>query len=235
MPWSYGYGALEDELIALFQTAAPDFQMAEELVARGADVNATSDDDIYENMLSEILMGYWNVEQCSDPDACTGDDCENCASHKNAPEPIGETMMKIIHFFLNHGFDVTKNDGRFGAQCLSALVLSTFDQYILAAARLLLDAGAMNLENEDHETVLDAVGSEGSFQDCCEYNHHLGNLYEAFYQMIVAHDEGRTYRGIDWYQASYGKRILRVLAEKPVDGPVFFNLDLPTSKHENCF
>lgn len=234
MFWKYEYGTLEDELVTMFRTASPDFQKAEELVALGADLNATSSNDNYENMLAEILIGYWYSAHSDDPDDYTDSECGR-ASYKNSPNSVGETMLRIIRFFLDYGFDVTKNDGRFGSQCLAALVLSTFDQYMLKAARLLFDVGAVNTETDDYETVLEVVGAEASFQDFCEHDHHLGNLYEAFYQIVTAHDDGRAYQGIDYYQASCDKRIIRVLAEKPTEGPVFFSLDLPTSKHKKCF
>lgn len=58
MAYEYGYGKLEDQLIDLFRAGAPDFEAAEELLRQGADLNATGrrDDD---NILSEILAGYW--------------------------------------------------------------------------------------------------------------------------------------------------------------------------------
>lgn len=40
MSEKYDYGILEDKLIELFLTGAPDFKKAEELIARGADLNA---------------------------------------------------------------------------------------------------------------------------------------------------------------------------------------------------
>ena len=52
-------------------------------------------------------------------------------------------MCAIIRFFIDHGFDVNKCDGCFGAQCLWALTLSTFDRYMIEATKLLLE----NTEN----------------------------------------------------------------------------------------
>lgn len=106
-----------------------------------------------------------------------------------------------------------------------ALVLSSFDAHMIEATKALFDAGAKNMnisenDNED-ETPWDFIGTEGSYQDTCCHNHHLGNIYEAVYQMYLAIDEGRPYNGIDSYEASCGKRILRVFAESPKSGDVF--------------
>lgn len=79
------------------------------------------------------------------------------------------------------------------------------------------------------------MGAEGSFRDSYENNHHLGNIFEAFYQILQAIEGGAPYSGIDGYEAAVGKRITGVLAEKPGSGKVFYNLDLPNSKYKNCF
>ena len=146
-------------------------------------------------------------------------------------------MIKVIQFFLDHGFDVNRNDGKHGAQCLNALTLSSFDRYMIEATKLLFDAGAQNIPVEDDpsETPMNWIGTEGSYQDTCEHDHHLGNIFEATYQVYVAVENGRPYSGIDSYEAAIGKKILYVMAESQPDSPVFSSIDLPHSKHNNCF
>lgn len=58
MAYDYGYGDLGNKLIELFRSGAPDFDAAEDLIRQGADINAIGKDDD-ENILSEILSGYW--------------------------------------------------------------------------------------------------------------------------------------------------------------------------------
>ena len=58
MSYNHKYGELEGRLIKLFRSGAPDFDAAEELIRQGADVNAIGKDPS-ENILSEILQGYW--------------------------------------------------------------------------------------------------------------------------------------------------------------------------------
>ena len=55
---TYGYTPQRYALITLFTSGTPDFKAAEKLIRQGADVNDQGDDK-YENMLSEILLGYW--------------------------------------------------------------------------------------------------------------------------------------------------------------------------------
>lgn len=240
MDKTYGYDPLSYALIELFTSGAPDFAAAKELIRQGADVNAQGDDRS-ENVLSEILLGYWqsgidsSKEECQDCDT----DYEQCRSCKNHANPnVGISMTEIIQFFLDHGFDVTRNRGKYGAQCLSALALSSFDKEIIRATKMLLNAGAQNIPVEDgepEETPMTAIGAEGSYQDTSEGNHYLGNIYEAVYQIYVALEEGRSYLGIDSFEAAIDKKVLRVMAVGDHADSVFTSVDLPTSKHENCF
>ena len=232
MDYKYGYGDLEDQLLTVFLSRTPDFAVAEDLIAKGADVNAESKNPD-ENMLSEIIFGCcWPPESLNENEERT--DFEEECNFK----PInGQTMVKIIRFFLDHGFDVSKAEGWFGAQCLAAIVHSSFDAYMIEATKVLFDAGAKNIKtsSEVGEIPKDLVGSEGSFQDTFCRNHHLGNIYEAIYQIYLAVEEKRPYNGIESYEASCGKRILRVFAEKPESGDVFFDMNLTTSQHKNCY
>ncbi len=238
MSHEYGYGVLEDQLIDLFCcSGSPHFEAAEALIARGADLNAVSPQTSDENVLSEILQGYWYTEDPVDfsPEEIDLDADAALAAQR---ERRGEAMIQIIQFFLDHGFDVHKNNGKFGAQCLYAIVLSTFSPQMLTAAKLLFDAGARNLpidDSEPDETPWNFVGTECSFQGTCEHDHHLENLYEAFYQMFQALEDGLPYSGIDSYTSAIGRRVIGILAEKPLSENVFYPLSLAGSNHKNCF
>lgn len=241
--YDYGYGDLENKLISLLRSGAPDFAAAEELIRQGADINASGNSDD-ENILSEILRGYWwSVRGDTIPEACDDCDeshCEDCEHNLNLNPNLGASMCAIIRFFLDHGFDVDKCNGRFGAQCLEALTLSTFDQYIIEATKLLFDAGAKNIpvsslsDDRDH-TPWDSIATEGSYQRTCEHDHSLANIYEAVYQIYQAVEDGKPYSGIDSYEIAIGKKVLKVFAENNGDQPVFFSMDLPKFKMDNCY
>lgn len=243
MAYDYGYGDLGNKLITLFRSGAPDFATAEELIRQGADVNAQGKDDD-ENILSEILSGYWwskHGDTISDAcDDCDEKHCDDCEHNRNQNPDLGPSMCSIIRFFLDHGFDVTKCDGCYGAQCLWALTLSTFDRYMIEATKILLDAGAKNRtvspnSSDDDETPWSFISTEGSFQGTCEHDHSSANIYEAVYQIYQAIEDGRPYGGIDSYEIAIGKKIQKVLAEKKDDMPIFFSMDLPEFKKDNCF
>lgn len=242
MVYDYGYGDLENQLIELFQSGAPDFDAAEELIRQGADINAVGKEDD-ENILSEILMGYWHSKYNEDADACDyceGDHCDSCEHNRDLNPSAGASMCAIIRFFLDHGFDVNKRDGCFGAQCLWALTLSTFDRYMIEATKLLLDAGATNrtispTSTDQDDTPWSFIATEGSFQDTCEHDHVKGNIFEAVYQVYQAIEDGRPYGGIDSYEAAIGKRVLKVLSEMGEKHPTFFAKLLQKFKKKHYF
>lgn len=243
MAFDYSYGALEDKLIELLQSKAPDFDAAEELIRQGADLNAVGKEDD-ENILSEILVGYW-WPRCSDTsgdscDACVGKHCDSCEHHSDLNPALGPSMCAVIRFFLDHGFDVNKCDGCFGAQCLCGLAYSTYDRYMIEATKLLLDAGARNrtvslTTTDEYETPWSYIATQAGYLSTCEHDHSTANIFEAIYQIYQAVEDGRPYSGIDSYELAIGKKILRVLAERDGDNPIFFALNLPEFKKDNCY
>lgn len=95
---------------------------------------------------------------------------------------VGPTLCAIIQFFLDSGFDVKKNDGCFGAQCLHTLTLSTFDHSMIRAMKLLLDAGAKDREispsaDSIGDTPWEAMATECDFQRICEHAHSVSKIY----------------------------------------------------------
>lgn len=232
----YGYGDLEDKIICLFRSGAPDFETANKLIELGADLNAEGKYDD-ENILSEIIAGYWWTETgggyCEQE--CSKEDCRGCRFNKN-PD-CGAALLSVIRFFLNNGFDVTKNNHSYGAQCLHALVVSVFDKHIIDAAKIFFDAGAKNVSSSENEEdfPLDFAEMERGYQYVCCHDHHLGNIYHAVCQVYYAIENEQPYQGIDSYEAAFGKIIRKVLAEKNGSEEVFYNIDYPNSKHDNCF
>ncbi len=243
MAFDHGYGDLGNKLIELFRSGVPDFDAAEALIRQGADVNAVGKYDD-ENILSEILLGYsWTEDDNTFSDACNNcnkNHCDSCEHNHYRNPKLGLSMCAIIRFFLDHGFDVNKCDGCFGAQCLDALTFSTYDRYMIEATKLLFDAGAKNRiyspdSTDPDETPWYSVAIKISYHCTCEHNHATANIFEAVYQVYQAVEDGRPYSGIDSYKVAVGKKVLHVLAEKNGEEPIFFSLDLPKFKKDNCY
>ena len=236
---TFGYKPYSWELIELFHSGPPDFDKAEELIRLGADVNDQGDDKD-DNVLSEIIMGYRESRIDEDRKRCgdckmSNEDCIGCPNDKNPR--VGPALLQVIRFFLDHGLDLNKDNGRYGAQCLAALVLSTFDRYMIDATKLLLHAGAKNIDaySDEDSTPMGWMGDEASYQNTCWHDYSLGNIYEAVYQVYAAMEAGRPYDGIDCFEAAVGKRVRRVLAETESEEEIFFSVNEHNSRHDNCF
>lgn len=238
MAHDYGYATLENKLIDLFFSGTPDFGAAEDLIQQGANINATGNDDT-ENILFKILSDYWYLYP--DHSSYTNHANSPCEDSSTTCElESGAFLCSVIRFFLDHGFDVTKCGGCFGAQCLWALTSSTYDRFMIEATKLLFDAGARNRTisltsaNSD-ETPWDLIATETSYQEACEHDYSAANIYEAVYQMYQAIEDGKPYSGIDSYEVSIGKKIQKVLTVGTQNPPAFFSQNLPDSKTGTCY
>ena len=188
----YVYGKYEDKLLNLMAEGNADFVQADKLIALGADINASCDNND-ENILSYIILEY----------------------RMNHRKNIGKKLYKIVEYFLAKGFDVNKNDGQYGASCLESLIFATFDSYTIDLAKLLFDAGARNIHYDDcgYDTLQDWLSTESSFQRLCCDDEHLSNIFESIYQVFEAQKNGRDYHGVDWYGKATDQHICKVYAE----------------------
>lgn len=235
----YGYNPLSYELINLFRSGRPNFVVAEELISKGADVNDQGEDKD-ENVLSEILMGYWQSatgdytqKVCLE---CSEGEYYQCAVCEKSLNPnVGKSMIEIIKFFLEHGFDVMKQEGDYGKACLRAIALSTFDRTIIEATKIMLAAYGENMpvfaDDNDDESPLWVMRAESGGDGDIEKN----NIYYAGCKIYEAIASGRPYMGIDSYETAVGKKIISVMAEPAGDGQVIYAVDVNGKHYENCY
>ena len=200
----------------------PDFVKLEQLLKDGADVNAVESNG-EENALSNIIGGWCGAENYWEE------------------HPIEDSLPAVIEFFLRHGFDPTRDEGRAGAKCLVNLTWSRCLASKIPAMKLLLGAGCCDIPAWDDEhdpndgKPISCIGTEASYLWCCQDDFEGSNTYEALYEILKAHDSGRPYAGIDRYCAAHGASLRRVCLSKPNVGEPFFDLNESTSTHKNCF
>lgn len=142
--------------------------------------------------------------------------------------PSGTILVEITKRFLDNGYDVAANEGLNGAACLNNLCWATFDKYILDAAKLLLAAGADTKISID-EDVDGYSGIKGSISwrlggDWVYGSYTVANIFEAFWQLVEAFDEGKDYRSICAFEDCIGEPLRRAefIASEPLvqDGAV---------------
>ena len=136
----------------------------------------------------------------------------------------GVILADVVRHFLLCGYDVSANEGANGELALSALCWSSYDQQILAAAKVLLNAGATikrNIQDTDskeaQEDVIESITMKLGIAWMEDEDFAYANTLEAYYAMAYASLEGKDYNSIDSYFACIGKSLDSVSAIS-VDG-----------------
>ncbi len=177
------------------------FDRCEAMLKRGWDLNKTLDES-GENYLSDAIF--------------------------NAK---GKRLVPMIRFCIDHGFDVGKMEGRFGAECLKSVCFSSFDQYLVDAGRELIRAGAVDVETDSPDRALDIAITERDYQERFEADNVLTNYYEAYIRMLEALREGNTEADFWTFHNAEGKTITHVYASKNSNDSTFTDTDI----HKNTY
>ncbi|MBQ6431202.1 MAG: hypothetical protein IJJ99_04935 [Oscillospiraceae bacterium] len=127
----------------------------------------------------------------------------------------GEKFPQITKLLLDNGFDAE----RFGLACISQLIFSTYDEGIFYAAKLLLEAGAKGTK-EQWDRLLESIGTEESYQRCCDGNHRCKNIYYALYKIVDGARKSIPYSDIDLWTSILGKKINSVFVCSEESKPV---------------
>lgn len=131
----------------------------------------------------------------------------------------GTILADIVRHFLSCGYDVSANDGLNGGLALHALCWSSYDRYILDAAKVLMNAGApVNYRtrdddlNDEPEGLLGSISWKLSGAWMVDKDYAWANTLEAYYAMTEANIAGKDYSSIDNYFACIGKNLTSVSA-----------------------
>ena len=129
----------------------------------------------------------------------------------------GSNLPEAIQHFLDHGYDVKAHDGKNGGLALSELCWTSYDRYILDAAKLLLDAGAPldyrsadDAPDEEPSGVMGTIGFKLSGAWVADKDYTWANVMEAYDAIARAAKDGLDYHGIDCFLACIGKTITGV-------------------------
>lgn len=131
----------------------------------------------------------------------------------------GAILADIVRHFLARGYDVSANNGLNGGLALRALCWSSYDQHILDAAKVLMNAGApVNYRtrdddpNDEPEGLLGSISWKLSGAWMVDKDYAWANTLEAYYAMTEAYIAGKDYNFIDNYFACIGKKLTSVSA-----------------------
>lgn len=131
----------------------------------------------------------------------------------------GFILPDVVRRFLSCGYDVSANNGLNGGLALQALCLSSYDQYILDAAKVLMAAGApARYRTRGDDIYGEPTGLLGSIRWwlsgawMADKDYPFANILEAYYAITEANLAGKDYHSIDSYFACMGKPLTAVSA-----------------------
>lgn len=136
----------------------------------------------------------------------------------------GFFLADVVRHFLACGYDVFANDGLNGGLALHSLCWSSYDQHILEAAKVLMNAGAPvkyrtsdDDPNEEPSGLLGSISWKLSGAWMVDKDYAWANTLEAYYAMTEANIAGKDYNSIDNYFACIGKPLTAISAIKNGD------------------
>lgn len=174
----------------------PDFALAKELLAQGANINAQEERG--DSIIRECLARCEGcLSACED---CDEKSCADCETLKNSG------LVAIVDFFIQNGWDTVV----YGLDVISSLVFIAPSQQMFYAARRILDCPLAE-DREAYESALERIGTEESYQRYCEACHELENLYYVMYEMVNARMEGRDHRCFHPYRNAIGKCVDKIV------------------------
>lgn len=131
----------------------------------------------------------------------------------------GFILADVVRHFLACGYDVSANDGLNGGLALHSLCWSSYDHYVLGAAKVLMNAGAPvkyrtsdDDPNEEPEGLLGSISWKLSGAWMVDKDYAWANTLEVYYAMTEANIAGKDYNAIDNYFACIGKPLTAVSA-----------------------
>ncbi len=131
----------------------------------------------------------------------------------------GFVLSDIVRHFLACGYDVSANNGLNGGLALHSLCWSSYDHYILDAAKVLMNAGApVKYKTDDDDPDEEPMGLLRSIR-CklsgawmVDNDYAWANTLQAYYAMTEANIAGKDYNSIDNYVTCIGKPLTAVSA-----------------------
>jgi len=179
---------LDARLLLACDKPTPDLDEIRELIAAGADTNQLNKygDNIFADVFLKVL---YDVR----------DDAKKLFK-------IVEIIKEIISLMLDNGFNIKK----FGLSTMSQFKFATYDHFTFDLYRFMLQYDLTD-DPKEYEDILEGIGTEESYQRCCENNHDLENLFFAIYEMVEAKMAKRNYKSIELYYDAIGMTIDKIL------------------------
>lgn len=183
-----GMDKIIKRLMSIVKRKAVDWNAFDAVLSEVKDINAF--DDVYEGT---ILTEY---------------------IHQSFFFMNGALLPGSVCHFLTCGYDVRANGGRNGYLALKELCWSTYDRYLLDAARILLAAGApifCQMEGDDTvDSLFDHLAWKLDGAWTSDGDYEAANIFVAYQAMAKAAHAQKDYTGIGSYLDCVGRPLTAV-------------------------
>lgn len=128
---------------------------------------------------------------------------------ENSTEEYGEIFNQVkntVKTLINCGWDIQK----YGLKVMHQFIYMSNQKLAFDLMKFFLEFN-LGDDKSEFESLLEGIGTEESYQRCCENNHDLENLFYAMYEIVNAKMENRSYKNIELYYDAVGMKIDKLL------------------------
>ena len=122
------------------------------------------------------------------------------------PYEKAEFLPEVVKVAIENGWNTAKQ----GLRVIRALVFSTGTKECFYAAKLILENGVNGTEG-DFNDALETIGTEESYQRCCDHNTEKENLYYAMYELVDAVKQGKSIEGVEHFNSALGMTVDKIV------------------------
>lgn len=119
---------------------------------------------------------------------------------------IFNRVKNTVKTLVNYGWNIQK----YGLRVMHQFIYMSNQKLAFDLMKFFL---AFNLgdEKSEYESLLEGIGTEESYQRCCDNNHVLENILYTMYEIVNAKMENRSYKNIELYYDAIGMKIDKIL------------------------
>lgn len=195
------FGEKEQQLIEECKKAPADYAKIKHLIDEGADINAVNE---YGDSLLSSIIGYFI------PEECYGCEQRNLPAEKRNCDgcPCAEQsrLLDIVELFIENGWDTVK----YGLECIRELTFVPHNRVIFDVAKRILEC-PLSEDIQSYEAALETIGTEESYQRCCEACPEEENLFYTIYELIDAKMNKKDFEGIELFYDAIGLRVDKII------------------------
>ena len=121
-------------------------------------------------------------------------------------DEIFNQVKNTVKTLINYSWDIQK----YGLKVMHQFIYMSNQKLAFDLMKFFLEFN-LGDDKSEYESLLEGIGTEESYQRCCENNHALENLFYTMYEIVNAKMENRSYKNIELYYNAVGMQIDKLL------------------------